>query len=141
MWLCVKCRASLDDGFDVCWNCGTSSEGVVDRAFRKADEIPAEAFDDPAEPTPSSAPEEATAIQVLPHAGDSETSHAVPLDCLRCGRAMKFLGTRWIENIGGWDALLHLGDGFDVYTCPRCGRAEFFLSGVGEAYRPRKASE
>ena len=24
MWKCPKCRERLDDGFDVCWNCGTS---------------------------------------------------------------------------------------------------------------------
>jgi hypothetical protein len=25
---------------------------------------------------------------------------------------------------------------FDVYVCPRCGRVEFFVDGVGEQYRP-----
>lgn len=25
---------------------------------------------------------------------------------------------------------------FDVYVCPRCGRVEFFLDGVGEEFRP-----
>ena len=25
---------------------------------------------------------------------------------------------------------------FDVYLCPRCGRVEFFLDGVGEEFRP-----
>jgi len=26
---------------------------------------------------------------------------------------------------------------FDVYCCPRCGRVEFFVDGIGEEFRPR----
>ena len=39
MWQCVKCREKLEDSFDVCWNCGTSKEGIEDPDFRKADDI------------------------------------------------------------------------------------------------------
>jgi len=27
---------------------------------------------------------------------------------------------------------------FDVYMCPRCGRVEFFVDGVGEEFRARE---
>ena len=42
MWQCGKCREKVEDGFDVCWNCGTSKAGVDDPEFRKADEVPPE---------------------------------------------------------------------------------------------------
>jgi hypothetical protein len=25
---------------------------------------------------------------------------------------------------------------FDIYVCPRCGRVEFFIDGIGERFRP-----
>jgi hypothetical protein len=38
MWTCPKCGSQVDPSFDVCWNCGTSPEGVEDPTFVKADE-------------------------------------------------------------------------------------------------------
>ena len=38
MWRCPKCESRVDDGFDVCWACGTSPEGVEDPTFLTADE-------------------------------------------------------------------------------------------------------
>lgn len=34
MWQCMKCREKLEDSFDVCWNCGTSKEGIHDSGFQ-----------------------------------------------------------------------------------------------------------
>ena len=28
-------------------------------------------------------------------------------------------------------------ESFDVYVCPRCGRVEFFVDGIGEEFRPK----
>lgn len=36
MWECRKCHERHEDTFDVCWNCGTSKEGMVDSAFAPA---------------------------------------------------------------------------------------------------------
>ena len=47
MWKCPKCRSRVDDGFEVCWSCGTTPEGVEDPDFFTADE--AEPIVDPAE--------------------------------------------------------------------------------------------
>jgi len=33
MWTCSKCREQVEDGFDACWNCGTSREGIEDPDF------------------------------------------------------------------------------------------------------------
>jgi hypothetical protein len=38
MWKCQKCRETQEDSFEVCWNCGTSKEGVEDPTFATADE-------------------------------------------------------------------------------------------------------
>lgn len=38
MWTCVKCQNKVDPSFEVCWNCGTSVEGVEDPTFVKADD-------------------------------------------------------------------------------------------------------
>jgi hypothetical protein len=38
MWTCPKCQTQVDPSFDVCWNCGTRSDGVEDPTFVKADD-------------------------------------------------------------------------------------------------------
>jgi hypothetical protein len=38
MWECTKCHESIEDSFEVCWNCGTSREGVEDPSFQKAED-------------------------------------------------------------------------------------------------------
>jgi uncharacterized protein (DUF983 family) len=34
MWTCPKCLEDVDDDFDVCWQCGTNVDGVVDQSFK-----------------------------------------------------------------------------------------------------------
>jgi Putative prokaryotic signal transducing protein len=38
MWTCPKCHTRVDPSFDVCWKCGTTSEGVEDSTFVSADD-------------------------------------------------------------------------------------------------------
>jgi len=63
-WTCSKCGETVDAGFQVCWSCGTSIEGVEDPSFGRAretalgdDEPPAITFldDNLAEPKPGAA--------------------------------------------------------------------------------------
>lgn len=43
MWTCPKCQSKVDPSFEVCWNCGTTAEGVEDPNFRRAEDVePAE---------------------------------------------------------------------------------------------------
>jgi hypothetical protein len=37
MWTCPKCGTKVDPSFEVCWNCGTSADGVEDPTFVPAD--------------------------------------------------------------------------------------------------------
>ncbi len=34
---CVRCKEELEEGFDICWNCGADSTGSIDVEFRHAD--------------------------------------------------------------------------------------------------------
>ena len=33
MWTCPRCSAEVDEGFELCWQCGTSSDGVENPDF------------------------------------------------------------------------------------------------------------
>ena len=38
MWTCPKCQSQVEPSFEICWNCGTTREGVEDPTFVKADD-------------------------------------------------------------------------------------------------------
>lgn len=63
--------------------------------------------------------------------------------CAACSLALRFMGTKRFHE-GSRAAPFVLGDlgelfvnreHYDVYVCPRCGRIELFLDGVGEELR------
>jgi hypothetical protein len=64
-----------------------------------------------------------------------------PMQCARCATALEYYGTKKFHEgtrIGVFGELAELfqsREHFDVYVCPRCGRVEFFLDGVGEEFR------
>lgn len=44
MWTCRKCSAEVEDNFEICWSCGTGSDGSQDpnfRSFQSDAEVPA----------------------------------------------------------------------------------------------------
>lgn len=65
------------------------------------------------------------------------------LECPRCNEPLEHLGTKRFHEGTNWGLLGEIGelfvnrDRFDVYACPRCGRVEFFVDGVGEKRRPQ----
>jgi hypothetical protein len=38
MWSCPRCRATVDDTFEICWSCGTARDAEEDPAFTRADD-------------------------------------------------------------------------------------------------------
>ena len=68
-----------------------------------------------------------------------------PIVCPRCEVPLDFVGTRDFHEGTRWGALGELGElfvnkqRFDVFVCPRCGRVELFIDGIGEELRPTPA--
>jgi hypothetical protein len=73
-----------------------------------------------------------------------------PRERRRAFRSSRFLrptstyaGTKKFHEGTRWGVLGELGElfvnkeKFDVYFCPRCGKVEFFVDGVGETLRPQ----
>lgn len=58
------------------------------------------------------------------------------LDCLRCGSSMKFLMQEKFQmgDMGVWVGNLNFsmqgGFEMEVYSCPSCGKLEFFMPGI-----------
>lgn len=76
MWSCPKCHSKVDDDFDVCWQCGTTADGVEDPQFVKADDaapIADPVYDPVAQPGPD--------LGVPPLAGhiEGEAGEVVPI--------------------------------------------------------------
>ena len=116
MWTCGKCGESVDDGFDVCWKCGTSRNGIANPEFRPVADVP-----------------------------ETESPAAAtfnPISCARCNTTLQYVGRKRFHEGTNWGVFGELGElfvkreHFDVYVCPRCGRVEFFVDGIGEEFRP-----
>lgn len=66
---------------------------------------------------------------------------ADPIRCLRCLLTLDYVGTKKFHEGARWGLLGDLGElfvsreRFDVYVCPRCGRVELFVDGIGEEFR------
>ncbi len=106
MWICASCDEEQEDGFEACWNCGTSRSGEVDPDF-EVEEMPME----------------------LRERQRSE------IRCLRCDRELDFMGTRYFHEgarlgvLGNLAELFVNKQGFDIYSCSECGHVDFFLAG------------
>ncbi|MEX2430334.1 MAG: hypothetical protein WD645_00265 [Dehalococcoidia bacterium] len=69
--------------------------------------------------------------------------HALdPMVCPRCDTNLTYLGTREFHEGTRWGLLGNLAEllvnkeSFDMYVCPRCGRVEMFVDGIGQEFRP-----
>ena len=126
MWQCSKCGESIEDGFDVCWKCGNAWDGVADPGFQRSPHAET--------PVPATAPA-AVPVSTDPHSGN-------PITCAQCDQALQYVGRKRFHEGTNWGILGEIGElfvkreHFDVYVCPRCGRVEFFVDGIGEQFRP-----
>ena len=117
MWTCKKCKERLEDGFDTCWNCGTTISGSEDPDFIA---------------------EAAPIVQ--------QHNKRRLLECLRCHRELDYVGTRNFHEGARWGLLGNLGEllvrkeSFDICVCSNCGHVEFFVTGIGEDSEPREPS-
>jgi hypothetical protein len=64
------------------------------------------------------------------------------MKCARCATNLDYVGTKRFHEGTRYGVLGDIGElfvkreQFDVYVCPRCGRVEFFVDGIGEEFRP-----
>lgn len=132
MWECPKCSERLENAFDTCWNCGTSSDGIEDPAFRRAERI----FGEPGE------------IETTIDQPSREQSHAaIGSDgvgkpggnrCRDCGVVVTFLGrisfvkrsdsklARFLAAFTERDAADLEAFPISVFRCPNCRRLELY---------------
>ena len=114
MWTCKVCSREVEDPESFCYHCGSDRNidpASASRARRKAD--------------------------------DANRDPAGALRCLRCRTGLRYAGVkRFHEGSRGWGFWLgDLGELFthreeyDLYVCPRCGRIEMFVDGIGEEHR------
>jgi hypothetical protein len=100
MWTCPKCDAKVDASFEVCWQCGTTRDGVEDPTFVRADDAPPmRNSPDVIGLEPQFGPVDALAEGDL--AGDSPV--ATPIDLVECYWAAnvqeaQFLAEQLIEQ-------------------------------------------
>lgn len=67
-----------------------------------------------------------------------------PMICPRCETDLEYVGTKKFHEgsraapflLGEVGELFVKREHFDVYVCPRCGRVELFVDGIGEEFRP-----
>lgn len=63
--------------------------------------------------------------------------------CSSCKVTLAYAGTKKFHEGTRWGLLGDLGElfvnkeTFDVYYCPKCGKVEFFVDGIGEDLRPQ----
>lgn len=94
---CPNCNSELESNFDVCWNCNYSLS--EEKIVEFEDEL-------------------------LPNK---------KIDCLRCKVPMVFSGNyRFHEGtrLGVFGDLMEIfenRESFDLFSCPDCGKVEFFL--------------
>ena len=77
MWNCAQCREEVEDNFEICWNCGTSREGMRDPSFQQAE---------PVEPRKVPPPLEKPVIRM-----------AAPFACPRC-QSKKMVPDVWVVD-------------------------------------------
>lgn len=116
MWRCVECDAEVDDNFDLCWNCGTSSDGILDPDFRSVADDNSQTSDETSEETEV-----------------EQSSNS----CLRCDIPLHYRGVTRLDIFRDNDTLT--GDLIEavtglsvnqkrlyVYVCRQCGHVELF---------------
>jgi hypothetical protein len=108
MWTCRKCRERVDDEFQVCWQCGTSWDGVEDPAFVRTEDGRPEA--ETREPTDrEDSPAESSDLSREESVGDSPQElpeSVVELRGRRRFRLSGFATAGWLLLVLGMTGLL-----------------------------------
>jgi hypothetical protein len=121
MWQCAKCREDVEDTFQVCWNCGTSSDGVEDPNFHKEEETT------PAETAVQTASGFTGKEDMTP--GELAAEDKRTITCPACGS--EFLEHGWMGGDTRFfrdSKWLQVGWNFKAFVCLDCGILTQYLS-------------
>lgn len=95
---CPNCNAEVEPGFEACWNCNYNFEEKKVIKFE--------------EPT---------------------KNNTKDIDCIRCNVRLIYSGNFQFHEgsklgvLGNLFELLVNKESFDIYICPKCGKAEFYI--------------
>jgi rubrerythrin len=98
-------------------------------------------LEDPVEQAGGEAIDEDEVEEADAAATDDEELPPAP-DCLRCHVELRYQGSRRFDEEPHWTMFGQTGgmfegrEAFDVYVCPRCGRVELFVVGIGGRPQP-----
>lgn len=131
---CPNCKTEVEDSFDLCWNCrySFSDQKVLEN-------------EDYVLVCPKCSAVIDTSLHYCPNCRydltelSNQTGIKLPspkhLDCLRCKVPLDYLGNFEFHEgarygaLGNLFELLTNKESFDLYSCPNCGKVEFFLPG------------
>jgi Zn finger protein HypA/HybF involved in hydrogenase expression len=131
---CPSCNSEVDDNFELCWNCQYSF--AEDKALGTSDFKLI---------CPRCNGEIMTASNYCPHCyfdlrEINKANGTIPqaprqMDCLRCKVPLDYQGNYKFTEYppaGSFNNLFQVfinRESFDFYSCPSCGKVEFFLPG------------
>ncbi len=139
MKTCPNCQSKMEDNFELCWNCqySFSEEKVLGN-------------NDFSLICPQCSTEIAPSLFYCPncHFDLKEINRQngiLPsgprhIDCLRCKVELVYQGFFKFhegERVGAWGNLFELlvnRESFDLYSCPKCGKVEFFIPGFEDEH-------
>lgn len=129
---CPQCSAETEDGFELCWNCNYS--------FAAATVLQNEDFSTicPKCQTEVNAGDKAcpncnTDLESISKKRIKNNTEIRNINCLRCAIPMAFGGNYKFHEgarmgvLGDFFELFVNKESFDLYTCPKCGKVEFFI--------------
>ena len=108
MWNCSSCGETVEDHFELCWNCQATKSGR-----RPVSELEAEDIG-----------EDRARARI--------NKKYKPMNCLRCDSTLEHAGTKKFHLgpnlgvLGDWGELLVGRESLDMYVCSQCGHVEFF---------------
>lgn len=134
MKTCPKCNAEVDNNFDICWNCQYSfvEQKVLDSSDFK---LICPKCNTEIEPGLNYCPQcHFNLSEINKETGTTPQGPKV-VECLRCKVTLEYQGyfrfhegTR-VGALGNLFELFTNRESFDLYSCPNCGKVEFFIPG------------
>lgn len=115
MWTCGKCNEQVEADFEICWNCGTSRDGVPDPHFQPATDEGVAGSEHSGTP----AAEPVTFEEVL----------AARFHCVKCRNLGAVVRRIYAEPA---DLLAFTRVRFVSASCTRCSYTEFYSPDVLE---------